>query len=152
MFQKLHLFLSLGEGQETATLLGPLEIANLSRWLALSKGPNRVGISLPSSEEGTRCSFRNVAFSSNWNSGWWTKSRNPVTQSVMHCHPDLLDYTSTANYPLCRRRLSEFTVHWALKKPSEITTYQEGRKETVKIFLHFHFGYAIIETSLNSAV
>jgi hypothetical protein len=32
--------------------------------LALSKGPNRVGVSLPSPEDGNRCSFLHVAFSS----------------------------------------------------------------------------------------
>jgi hypothetical protein len=32
MFQKLDLFLSLGEGEKTPTLLGPLERANLSHW------------------------------------------------------------------------------------------------------------------------
>jgi hypothetical protein len=30
---------------------------------ALSKGPNRVGVSLPSPEDGDRSSFRNVVFS-----------------------------------------------------------------------------------------
>jgi hypothetical protein len=47
MFRKPDLFPSSGEGGgETPTQLGPLEIANLSHWsLALSKGPNRVGVS-----------------------------------------------------------------------------------------------------------
>jgi hypothetical protein len=47
------------------TLLGPLQRINFNylTWLALSKGPNRVGISLASSEYGRRCSFRNVVFS-----------------------------------------------------------------------------------------
>jgi hypothetical protein len=32
--------------------------------VAISKGPNRVGVSLPSPEDGNRSSFRNVVFSS----------------------------------------------------------------------------------------
>jgi hypothetical protein len=37
-----------------------------SRWLrvALSKGPNKVGVILPSPQDGNRASFRNVVFSS----------------------------------------------------------------------------------------
>jgi hypothetical protein len=36
-----------------------------SDWrLALSKGPNRVGVSLPSPENGNRSSFQNLDFSS----------------------------------------------------------------------------------------
>jgi hypothetical protein len=31
-FRKLDLFPSSGEGRETTTLLGPLEIANLNHW------------------------------------------------------------------------------------------------------------------------
>jgi hypothetical protein len=63
MFQKLGLFLSSGEGRKMPTVLGPLESANLSDpqvqclRLALSKGPNRVGIFLPSPEDGNRSSF-----------------------------------------------------------------------------------------------
>jgi hypothetical protein len=48
--------------------------------LALSKGANRVGVS-PSSEDGNRSSFQNAVFSSFWNTGRWTKSKNPVTVS-----------------------------------------------------------------------
>jgi hypothetical protein len=49
---------------EPRTMLGPLEKANQVRYLrlALSKGPNRVGISLPLPEDGNRPSFRNVVF------------------------------------------------------------------------------------------
>jgi hypothetical protein len=36
-----------GEVKETPTLFGPLETANLNHWTALSKGPNRVGVSSP---------------------------------------------------------------------------------------------------------
>jgi hypothetical protein len=46
--------------------------------VALSKGPNRVGVSVPSPEEGKRSSFRNVVIPSIYNSGRWTKSRNPL--------------------------------------------------------------------------
>jgi hypothetical protein len=48
-------------GRETLTLLGPLERANLNH-SSLSKGPNRVGVSLPSPEDGNRSSFLNVVF------------------------------------------------------------------------------------------
>jgi hypothetical protein len=42
--------------------------------LALSKGPNRIGVSFPSSEDGY------------YNSGRWAESRDPVILSVMqHC-------------------------------------------------------------------
>jgi hypothetical protein len=56
-FRKLDLFPSSGEGRETPTLLGHLQRANLYHWA-------RVGVSLPSSEDGNRSSFRNVVFSS----------------------------------------------------------------------------------------
>jgi hypothetical protein len=52
--------------------------------LALSKGPNRVVVSLPSHEEGNRSSIRNTVFSSTQNSGRWTKSRNPVISTAAH--------------------------------------------------------------------
>jgi hypothetical protein len=47
-----------------------------------SKGPNRVGVSLPSPEDRNRPSFRSVLFSGFQNTGRWTKSLNPVIQSV----------------------------------------------------------------------
>jgi hypothetical protein len=56
------MFSSSHEGWETPTLLGPLERANLNHWLSLSNGLDRVGVSQPSSEDGNRCSFRNVVF------------------------------------------------------------------------------------------
>jgi hypothetical protein len=60
------MFSSSGEGKGTPTLLGPLERANLnhcSNWrLTLSKGPNSVGVSLPSPEDGNRSSVRNFIF------------------------------------------------------------------------------------------
>jgi hypothetical protein len=57
MFQKLDLFPSSDEGREISTLLGSLERANLNPViqrlrLALSKGPNRVGVSLLSPKDG----------------------------------------------------------------------------------------------------
>jgi hypothetical protein len=65
MVQKLDLFPSSGDYRETPTLLGHLEKANLNHWrLALPKGPNRVGISFPSPEDGIRSSFWNIMFSS----------------------------------------------------------------------------------------
>jgi hypothetical protein len=46
----------------TPTLLGPLERANLDYWSS-AKGPNKLGVSLSSPEEGNRSSFRNIVFS-----------------------------------------------------------------------------------------
>jgi hypothetical protein len=54
VFLKLHMCQSSGVGRETSILLGPLD---------LSKGPNKVGVSLPFAEDGNRHSFRNVLFS-----------------------------------------------------------------------------------------
>jgi hypothetical protein len=61
---KLNLLTFSREGKEISTLLGPLEKANLQLlWLALSNGPNRVDVSLPSPEKeacpvsGTFCSL-----------------------------------------------------------------------------------------------
>jgi hypothetical protein len=68
------LFSSSGEG-ETPTLLGSLERANLNHWTE--------GFP-PSPEDGNRPSFRNVVFSSFWNTGRWTKSKNPVILNVIH--------------------------------------------------------------------
>jgi hypothetical protein len=61
MFRKLYRFPSSGEWKETPTLLGPLERAQLNHG-TISKGPNRVYVSLPSPEKGNRSSFRNVVF------------------------------------------------------------------------------------------
>jgi hypothetical protein len=60
-FQKLGLFPSSDEGQETPTMFGgPLERA--SPWLRLpvSDGPNRVGVSQSSPKDGNRSNFWNV--------------------------------------------------------------------------------------------
>jgi hypothetical protein len=46
--------------------------------LAPSKGPNRVGVSLSSPEDGSKSGFRNVVFYSFWNTWRWTSSRNPA--------------------------------------------------------------------------
>jgi hypothetical protein len=63
--------------RETPTQLGPLEIANQWLSLALSKGSYWVGV-FPSPEDGNRSSFRNVVFSSLYNTGRWKKSKNLV--------------------------------------------------------------------------
>jgi hypothetical protein len=46
----LDLFLPLGEGRDTQTLLGPLERANLNHWTQI------LGVSLPSHEDGNSSS------------------------------------------------------------------------------------------------
>jgi hypothetical protein len=51
--------------------------------LALSKRPNRVGVVVPSPEDGNRSSFRNVVFSGFYNTGQWTTSKTPVILSVI---------------------------------------------------------------------
>jgi hypothetical protein len=63
MIRKLDLFASSGEGRETPTLLGT---SFHLQWLrsVLSKGPNGVGVFLPSNEDGYRPIFQNVLFSS----------------------------------------------------------------------------------------
>jgi hypothetical protein len=53
---------------------------------SLSKGPNRVGISLPSPKDRNRSSFRNGVFSSIWNSRRWLEPRNPVILSTARMH------------------------------------------------------------------
>jgi hypothetical protein len=57
-FRKLDLLPSSGEGRETSALLSPIVR------LALPKEPNRVGVSLPLSVDGSRCRSRNVLFPS----------------------------------------------------------------------------------------
>jgi hypothetical protein len=61
-FRKLDLFPSSGKGGKTPTQLSPLERV---QWLilALSKGPNWVGVFPPLPEDGNRSSFRNVVSS-----------------------------------------------------------------------------------------
>jgi hypothetical protein len=65
--------------------------------LALSKGLNRAGISLPSSRDGNRSNFLNVVFSSIENFERWTKSRNPVILSA------LFDYARINLRGVCKR-------------------------------------------------
>jgi hypothetical protein len=48
MCQKLDMFPSSCDGRDTPTPFGPLGSANLNHWTTLSKGSNRVGVSLPS--------------------------------------------------------------------------------------------------------
>jgi hypothetical protein len=61
-----------------------VNLTEVVQWLrlALSKGPNWVGVfSTLSPEDGNRSSFRNVVFSSLWNTGRWKspkKNSNPV--------------------------------------------------------------------------
>jgi hypothetical protein len=42
------------------------------------------GPKVPSPEDGNRSSFQNVVFLSYLESGQWTKSKNPVSLSVIH--------------------------------------------------------------------
>jgi hypothetical protein len=58
------MFSSSNEGREISILLDPVERANPSHWLTLSKRPNRVGVPLLSPEDGKRYSFGNAVFSS----------------------------------------------------------------------------------------
>jgi hypothetical protein len=60
-FRKMHVFQSSGKGKGTPTLLST---SVQSARLALSKGPNRVGASLSSHEDGNSSSFRSVVLSS----------------------------------------------------------------------------------------
>jgi hypothetical protein len=50
--------------------------------LALSNGPNILGVFLPSHEDGNRASIRNAMFSSFWNSGRRMKFRTQVILNV----------------------------------------------------------------------
>jgi hypothetical protein len=64
MLRKLVLFPSWGEGRKTPTLLDLLDRAVQWVRLALSMGPNSLGVFLLSPEDGNRFSFWNVVFSS----------------------------------------------------------------------------------------
>jgi hypothetical protein len=68
---KLDQFRSSGEGRVTPTLFEYSWIQLLR--LALSKGPNKVGDSLPSPADGNRSSFRNDVFSSSLE--FWTMNK-----------------------------------------------------------------------------
>jgi hypothetical protein len=67
-FQKLDIFPFSGEGREIPTVLQTnrnlISVTGPLMRLALSKKPNRVGVSLPLSEDGHRPSFRKAVFSS----------------------------------------------------------------------------------------
>jgi hypothetical protein len=54
----------LNEGELVGYFLVVLLLYLIIQWLnlALSKGPSRVGVSLPSPEDGNRSSFRNAVF------------------------------------------------------------------------------------------
>jgi hypothetical protein len=52
--------------------------------LAISKGPNRVRVSLTSTEDGNSYSFRNVVFCSYLEIQTTNKFRNPVVMNVIH--------------------------------------------------------------------
>jgi hypothetical protein len=46
-------------------MLCPVQRGTLNHWttqVSLSEGPNRVGVSVPSTEDGSRSSFRNAMF------------------------------------------------------------------------------------------
>jgi hypothetical protein len=65
MFRKLDLFPSSGEERQTPILLGPA-----IDFRSVSEAPNSVGVSLPSPEDRSRPSFRNVVLSSHLE--FWT--------------------------------------------------------------------------------
>jgi hypothetical protein len=71
----------------TLTLALTLTLAWVVQWLrlALSKGPNRVGVSPPPSEDGNKSSFRNIVFSSYLEFRAMNKSRKPVIMKVNIC-------------------------------------------------------------------
>jgi hypothetical protein len=77
-------FLSSGEGRRHLLCWVPEKEVQWSR-LALSKGPNKVGVSPPHLRIETD-PVQNVVFPSIQKSGQWTRSRNPVIGSVIyHC-------------------------------------------------------------------
>jgi hypothetical protein len=92
MFWKLGPFPFSGGERETPTLLGPLERANLNHW-TLPKGPSRVGVSIPSHENGNRSSFRNVEFSMCLEFRTMDKGHKP-SNCVIHRRRNPLDSTS----------------------------------------------------------
>jgi hypothetical protein len=99
MFRKLVLLPSSGdmrgEGRNTYSVGSRLR-------LALSKGPNRVGVPpfpLFSPEDGSRTSFRNVVILTViiLFFGRWEKSKNPLLHNIIHRRQNLseLIYTTT---------------------------------------------------------
>jgi hypothetical protein len=67
-FRKLDLLPSSGEGKEVPTLVGLIEsVIEVSSFYGAQEltsitGPNRVGVSVPYPEEGSRSNFHNVVF------------------------------------------------------------------------------------------
>jgi hypothetical protein len=59
--------------------------------LALSKGPNRVGVSPSSPEDGNRSCFRNVVFSSFLDYRAMNNVQAPVILSVVHHRQNQLE-------------------------------------------------------------
>jgi hypothetical protein len=61
-----------------------MNLTGVVQWLrlALSKGPNWVGVFPLTPEDGNRSSFRYVVLISFWNTGRWRKSKNPVILRV----------------------------------------------------------------------
>jgi hypothetical protein len=64
--------------------LTELKLKLISR-LILSKGPNRVGVSLPSPEDRNRSSFRNIVFSRYLKFREMMKDKNPINSEC--CTP-----------------------------------------------------------------
>jgi hypothetical protein len=69
-------------------IIGPLDRTNHNHWsmvqwlrLALSKGPNWVGVFPPTPEDGNNYSLRNVVFSGSYSIERWEKSKNPIILS-----------------------------------------------------------------------
>jgi hypothetical protein len=80
MFQELDLFSSSDEGKETPTL---------TSITFLSKGPNRLGVSLPSPDGGNRSSYRD-AFSSHSEFRTTDKVHEPRDTESMNCPATLV--------------------------------------------------------------
>jgi hypothetical protein len=89
-----------------------------TQWLelALSEVPNGAGVSLHSSEDGERPSFRNV-YISVWNSGQWTKSINPEILSVIRHRQNPLNSTRTFETHYISRQFSLQLMAHTLYKP-----------------------------------
>jgi hypothetical protein len=66
--------------------------------LARSKGPNRVGVSLPSPEDRNRLSLWNVVFSS-YLEFWMMDRAHKASDCVIRCHQDPLDYKISLSVP-----------------------------------------------------
>jgi hypothetical protein len=96
-------FLSTDNGRETPILLGPSRRTNSNH-----HGPNRVDVSLPLPEDGSRSSSRNVVISSYSKFRTMETSRNPVFLSVIYHRRNPLESTTCVpvasrfnNSPFC---------------------------------------------------